>query len=396
MKGVVLEVRDGCSAILLEDGTVVKRPTTYGIGETVEVEASVAKMPTGRRLSRIVAAAAAFVVVFTGGGTYAYLDATAMSQVSLDVNPSLEYQLNHFDKVVSVRDENEDAKEVVELLNQEGVKGDSISEALAKTEDVLKDLGYLAEDEDPYILVSVCSGSQKKYAELTAEIESQLSSESYNVTVFSISEENKKEADELGLSGGRYAVMKSNEEKRAAADSDKKEDKAAATAMADPVEYYKTSAVRDLIEGISEDSLTIDDDDTIITEVADTKSDAKEESREQIDETVVASGTDDADESIDTTTTTDDASGNIATEPAATDTSATDTSDETPEVPVESEQPTDVATTDAGAEETVATDDSVTVTTEETVSTTEETEETVTSGDDEVDGDAPIDMSKLG
>ena len=197
MKGVVLEVRDGCSAILLEDGTVVKRPTTYGIGETVDVSATVSKMPAKTRLSRIVAAVAAFTVVFTGGGTYAYLDATAMSQISLDVNPSLEYELNHFDKIVSVRDENDDAKEVVEQLYEEGVKGDTLTEALAKTEDILKDLGYLAEEDDPYILVSVCSGSQKKYAQLTAEIESQLSSETYNVTVYEITEENKKEADEL-------------------------------------------------------------------------------------------------------------------------------------------------------------------------------------------------------
>ncbi len=387
MKGVVLEVRDGCSAILLEDGTVVKRPTTYGIGETVEVEASVAKMPTGRRLSRIVAAAAAFVVVFTGGGTYAYLDATAMSQVSLDVNPSLEYELNHFDKVVSVRDENEDAREIVELLNQEGVKGDSISEALAKTEDVLKDLGYLAEDEDPYILVSVCSGSQKKYAELTAEIESQLSSESYNVTVFSISEENRKEADELGLSGGRYAVMKSNEEKLAASDSDKKEDKAAASAKTDSVEYYKTSAVRDLIEGISEDGLTIDDDDTIVTEVADTKDEKKDkDSKDKVDEAVVASTNDEAEDDIETTT--GDASGDVATaEPVPAD----DTSD----AASESSQPANM-TTGSSDEMVVATDETVTVTTDETVSATEETEEIVTSGDDEVDGDAPIDMSKLG
>ena len=227
MKGVVLEVRDGCSAILLEDGTVVKRPTTYGIGETIEVEATVTKMPSKTRLSRIVAAVAAFTVVFTGGGTYAYLDATAMSQISLDVNPSLEYELNHFDRIVSVKDDNDDAKEVVDQLYEEGVKGDTLTEALAKTEDILKDLGYLAEDDDPYILVSVCSGSQKKYAELTAEIESQLSSEAYNVTVLAISEENKKEAEELGLSGGRYAIMKSDEEKMVTAKADEKEKKPA-------------------------------------------------------------------------------------------------------------------------------------------------------------------------
>ncbi len=389
MKGVVLEVRDGCSAILLEDGTVVKRPTTYGIGETIEVEATVTKMPSKTRLSRIVAAVAAFTVVFTGGGTYAYLDATAMSQISLDVNPSLEYELNHFDRIVSVKDDNDDAKEVVDQLYEEGVKGDTLTEALAKTEDILKDLGYLAEDDDPYILVSVCSGSQKKYAELTAEIESQLSSEAYNVTVLAISEENKKEAEELGLSGGRYAIMKSDEEKMVTAKADEKEKKPADAKMdMDPVEYYKTSAVKTLIEGITEDSLTIDDDDTIETEVADTSDKEKEKKTEEkhdgtttpsVDAGVVATGEE----------TTGEAAASTASSEAVSEETTTTTK---PGKPDSGSVPADAS---AGSEES-GSSDAVTVTTDETVATEEEPEETVTTGDDEVDGDEPIDMSKLG
>ena len=377
MKGVVLEVRDGCSAILLEDGTVVKRPTTYRVGEEVLVEATITKMPMKTRLSRIVAAVAAFTIVFTGGGTYAYLDATAMSQVSLDVNPSLEYELNHFDKVVSVKDENDDAKEVVDLLNQDGVRGDTLTEALAKTEDILKDLGYLAEDENPYILVSVCSGSQKKYAALTAEIEQQLSSDSYNVTVLAISEENKKEAEELGISGGRYAIMKSDEEKLSTAKADSDEDKTVIPAMTDPLEYYKTSAVRTLIEGIgyTEDSLTIDDDDTIVTEVADAKDDKKNGTSDKPADATVAAASDDA-APQDAAEVTESASG-----PRSQDTSDKK-SDSSESAPVTEDET-------SGTDETV-------VTTDDTVSTVDDDEEPVSTGDDEVDGDAPIDMSKLG
>ncbi|GEM_PF-3534797 len=385
MKGVVLEVRDGCSAILLEDGTVVKRPTTYGIGETVDVSATVSKMPAKTRLSRIVAAVAAFAVVFTGGGTYAYLDATAMSQISLDVNPSLEYELNHFDKIVSVRDENDDAKEVVEQLYEEGVKGDTLTEALAKTEDILKDLGYLAEEDDPYILVSVCSGSQKKYAQLTAEIESQLSSETYNVTVYEITEENKKEADELGLSGGRYAVMKSDEE-RLSASIDEKEQKAAVPKLSDPVEYYKTSAVRTLIEGVSEDSLTIDDDDTIVTEVADQADDKKDTSEDRQQD-----GTTD----VSTSSPVTDISAENPGETIEGEAPATDTTEPAAKPGKEDEDSSADAPADADTGTIDNPDESVTVDTGEAVSSEEE-EEVVSTGDDEVDGDAPIDMSKLG
>ena len=385
MKGVVLEVRDGCSAILLEDGTVVKRPTTYGIGETVDVSATVSKMPAKTRLSRIVAAVAAFAVVFTGGGTYAYLDATAMSQISLDVNPSLEYELNHFDKIVSVRDENDDAKEVVEQLYEEGVKGDTLTEALAKTEDILKDLGYLAEEDDPYILVSVCSGSQKKYAQLTAEIESQLSSEAYNVTVYEITKENKKEADELGLSGGRYAVMKSDEE-RLSASIDEKEQKAAVPKLSDPVEYYKTSAVRTLIEGVSEDSLTIDDDDTIVTEVADQADDKKDTSEDRQQD-----GTTD----VSTSSPVTDISAENPGETIEGEAPATDTTEPAAKPGKEDEDSSADAPADADTGTIDNPDESVTVDTGEAVSSEEE-EEVVSTGDDEVDGDAPIDMSKLG
>ncbi len=388
MKGVVLEVRDGCSAILLEDGTVVKRPTTYGIGETVNVEATVAKMPAKTRLSRIVAAVAAFTVVFTGGGTYAYLDATAMSQISLDVNPSLEYELNHFDKIVSVKDENDDAKEVVEQLYEEGVKGDTLTEALAKTEDILKDLGYLAEEDDPYILVSVCSGSQKKYAQLTAEIESQLSSEAYNVTVFAISEENKKEADELGLSGGRYAVMKSDEE-RLTASAEDIDQKAAVPKLSDPVEYYKTSAVRTLIEGAAEDSLTVDDDDTIVIEVADTDDKQDATGEDKPDDAAADTGTSAGSTEIVTAGGTGESIEEDATAP--------DTS-ETGDKPGKTDEgTTPPADADTGTGGDGNGDDAVIVTPDETtVSSDEDTEDIVSTGDDEVDGDAPIDMSKLG
>ena len=387
MKGVVLEVRDGCSAILLEDGTVVKRPTTYGIGETVNVEATVAKMPAKARLSRIVAAVAAFTVVFTGGGTYAYLDATAMSQISLDVNPSLEYELNHFDKIVSVKDENDDAKEVVEQLYEEGVKGDTLTEALAKTEDILKDLGYLAEEDDPYILVSVCSGSQKKYAQLTAEIESQLSSEAYNVTVFAISEENKKEADELGLSGGRYAVMKSDEERLTASTEDI-EKKAVVPKLSDPVEYYKTSAVRTLIEGATEDSLTVDDDDTIVIELADTDDKQDTTGEDKPDDAVADTGT--------SAGSTEIATAGGTEETIEEDSTASDTK-ETGDKPGKTDEvTTPPADADTGTDGD-GTDDAVTVTPDETtVSSDEDAEDIVSTGDDEVDGDAPIDMSKLG
>ncbi len=67
-------------------------------------------------------------VIMAGFGCY-HMYFTPVSAVSLDVNPSVELNINRFDKVVSVEAYNDEGEE---LVNSENVKYMDYSSALEK------------------------------------------------------------------------------------------------------------------------------------------------------------------------------------------------------------------------------------------------------------------------
>lgn len=60
------------------------------------------------------------MLVLGGGGALAYY--TPAKYVSLDVNPSIEYQLNIFDRVLTVKGVNDDGSEIVDEIDLGNLK----------------------------------------------------------------------------------------------------------------------------------------------------------------------------------------------------------------------------------------------------------------------------------
>lgn len=85
------------------------------------------------------AVAAGLTIMTSSVGVWAYT--TPVSYVSLDVNPSIEYTLNAFDRVIEVEAVNEDGQTI--LANVEDLNNLKIEEAITETVEQLTQEGYL-------------------------------------------------------------------------------------------------------------------------------------------------------------------------------------------------------------------------------------------------------------
>ena len=224
MKAVVLEIRKNEAAVLCGNGQIVKiRKKNLAVGDTIEIsDAEICpdrKTVIYKKLRQYGAVAAAVAILLGFGGNHVYNTAIACSYVSLDINPSIEYALNRQDCVLEVTAVNDDAEEIVEQLKEEGIKKKSVSEAMQMTAELLRENGYITDEETDYILVSVTSGDDKRSADLEKKVTGAFDDMNKNdednihltVTESTVSE--RKEARDLGISTGRYSEICATDDK---------------------------------------------------------------------------------------------------------------------------------------------------------------------------------------
>ncbi len=202
MKAVVLETKDGYCAVLKDDGTIEKVKMTARIGQEITMPA---KKEIRRFPLRYVAAAASFALVSLTTGLLSLTQ--EYSYVSVDVDASVEYSLNRMDRVVKVKGLNKKGEALAKSIRKEGIEGQSISEAMDKTKSLLQEEGYM-NPTDGAILMAVSSKDEKKSTALKQEVEGAIVTDSVTTSVGEVSLAERKDAQESGLSTGRYAVVK--------------------------------------------------------------------------------------------------------------------------------------------------------------------------------------------
>ena len=126
MKAVVVAIRGGFAAVLSDDGRIVKvKNRNYSLGQITERKDAVKKR---FRFVTVAAAAAILVCGAAGAGVYAYC--TPYSYVSLDADPSVEYCLNRFDRVLRITGINDSGKKIAGELQAEGLNNEKIEDAV--------------------------------------------------------------------------------------------------------------------------------------------------------------------------------------------------------------------------------------------------------------------------
>lgn len=163
MKGIILETRDNEAAILSDDGDVSKIINkNYKLGQVITMKKE--KNFNSKFITKVAGIAAVFAITVVSGFAYA----TPTSYVSLDVNPSIEYSLNAFDRVLYVTAVNEDGEKIIVDLD---VKNNDIAKAIQKTVDKLIEGGYIANDENAGVIIAASNSNKNKADKLATDLQ---------------------------------------------------------------------------------------------------------------------------------------------------------------------------------------------------------------------------------
>lgn len=160
MKAVIVEIRSSRAAALTDDGRIIKvKNSDYAIGQIIELKM---KMTRRSKLAALAASAAA-VVVMLGVSAWAYV--TPYSYVSLDVNPSIQYSVNRFGRVLHVEAVNGDGADILKNLS---LDNRPIDEAVQATVEQIEKAGYFS-GKDPGGIILATSSENPKNAEALAK-----------------------------------------------------------------------------------------------------------------------------------------------------------------------------------------------------------------------------------
>jgi hypothetical protein len=213
MKSVVVEIKAGYAAVLSEDGCISKvKDKNYIIGQVIEMKSSNLKSINKLAMCSALTAVIAIVVGIT---LWAYK--TPYSYVSLDVNPSIEYSLNRFDKVISVTAVNDDGQEILNELELDKLENQNIEDAVAETVNQISEDGYfdnsIDNDIDGGIIIATSGEDQEKSDELAEKLQESLETEieeigeDIQLETISVGFERVQKAKELGVTPGKLNLV---------------------------------------------------------------------------------------------------------------------------------------------------------------------------------------------
>lgn len=206
MKAIIVECSNGAAVALCDDGTFRKlKNKGYSIGQELFIQEKHHSNRMVQKLS-ICASLALVLLSFAGIGSHSYVE--PYSYVSLDINPSIEYALNRYDKVISVSGVNTEGQQVVSSIESD-IKNQNITTALGVTIGQLEKDHYINQEEYNHVIVSVYSTNNTKAQSITSRVNT-FSAEKSNICsidTIPVSKEVKDDADSLGITPGKLALI---------------------------------------------------------------------------------------------------------------------------------------------------------------------------------------------
>ena len=213
MKAVVVEIKNRYVAVLSDDGCIVKiKNNNYEIGQVIQMSRS--KIHMTKKIAAFAASVAAMVILSTG--TWAY--ASPYSYVSLDVNPSIEFTVNRFDRVLKVRATNDDGTEFLKEVNLNDLKNETIKEALSTTVEQISQAGYFEGNIEAGLVIATSAKNEKKAEDLAKELQETVdtdlveSGQEVQVESFKVGYERVQKAKELGVTPGKLNLVEKLQE----------------------------------------------------------------------------------------------------------------------------------------------------------------------------------------
>jgi hypothetical protein len=216
MKSVVVEIKDGFAAILSDNGCITKVVNqNYEVGQVIEMNTNKKVL----NVKKLVAGAATVAILIAGAGFGTWAYASPYSYVSLDVNPSIEYTINRFDRVLSVKAVNDDGSEILKDIQLDDLENQTIESALSKTLTEIAAQGYFEGDDVGGIVIATSSENIEKSEELAKELEESVKTEIettleekgedtvVEVESISVGYDRVQEAAKLGVTPGKLNLV---------------------------------------------------------------------------------------------------------------------------------------------------------------------------------------------
>ncbi|MED4689965.1 anti-sigma factor domain-containing protein [Peribacillus frigoritolerans] len=221
-KGVILSVNKRFVTLLTPEGEFLKtkrQEREYEVGEEITFSPAKQKFTlafsnihSSFKKTAVLSIASTFLILFSI--LPSYFSGPVSAYMTIDVNPSIELELDDDLEVLKLTGLNEDGKLVIGQLK--GWKGKDIKTVTKRIVETTKRLGYLKGNKQ--IVVSTTLMEKNKELDKNLKEEIKEISEQDNVSktkmkVIQATKSDRKQAREQGISTGKYLEKKLNEDK---------------------------------------------------------------------------------------------------------------------------------------------------------------------------------------
>lgn len=204
MKAVIVDLNGTDAVALRDDGQFVKmKNKNYTIGQELTMQPQIIRFP-----KQAAVAASAAIVIAACGSMGSYTWSNPISYVSLDINPSIAYSLNEFNRVIAVDGMNDEGAAIVDVIG-DSLKNTDITTALTITVEQLSTDAYIDADNTNYMIIGVYSDKDSKANALMSTVDefTANSVETCSITTVNVSKETKESADSYGITAGKMELI---------------------------------------------------------------------------------------------------------------------------------------------------------------------------------------------
>lgn len=205
--GIVFEIHQSKAIIMKTDGEFLTVPAAkdWKIGDVVTIQEQKSIKFLASRKLLVLAASLLFLALggFYGGKIYF----TRAALISLDVNPSIEIEINRFGRILSVYAKNDEGETILESAKMKNRAYEDAMLTLFQQEEL-----KIYFQPESYVYLTVQAEDEKLEQELLNQMENyktaiQAHHDTITVEYCSVESELVEQAHEHGLTAGKYKIL---------------------------------------------------------------------------------------------------------------------------------------------------------------------------------------------
>jgi hypothetical protein len=238
VKAVIVDIQAKNAVALNKNGQFIKLKSNRNMKIGTEIDIPERAGLNIYSFTRMASAAAMFFVVMgLGYGVYSYN--SPFSYIDMDINPSVEITANRYNRIIDIEALNDDGNK---LINKESFKNKSLKEGLEGLLQNAIEEGYIKDNLDNAVMLTVSSKNEVKAAEvensikITAEEGLKKVDKVANLVVEKVSIQRHEDARRIDISPGKLLLIERLQEVDSAI----------------KLEDYKNAPVRDILKKIND------------------------------------------------------------------------------------------------------------------------------------------------